>query len=98
MISVDLHAVIGDEDGPEHTAWGDPRVKVVDLIRRSHRPLVEIESNKAEGGVVRFLVDRDVVTLHEAHVRFEVQAVAIAVRSLASDVGHADKAVEIANL
>ncbi len=71
VIEVNLYAVIRNAYRPEQSAWSDSRIEVVDLIRRSNLPLIEIQSYKGECSVVLMPIQPNVHTLHEAIVDIE---------------------------
>src|SRR6266566_7817091 len=71
VIEVNLYAVIRNAYRPEQSAWSDSRIEVVDLIRRSNLPLIEIQSDEAERAVVLFPIQPNIHTLHETHIDVE---------------------------
>ncbi len=71
VIEVNLYAVIRNAYRPEQSAWSDSRIEVVDLIRRSNLPLIEIQSDEAERAVVLFPIQSNIHTLHETHIDIE---------------------------
>ena len=71
VIEVNLYALIRNAYRPEQPACSDSGVKVVDLIRRSYLPLIEIQSDETERAVVLFPIQPDVHTLHETHIDVE---------------------------
>jgi hypothetical protein len=84
IVEVDLHSVIGDAKRPEQAARSNTGVKVVDLICRNHRPLIEIQSDEAEGAMVFVPIHPDVGTLHEAHISIEVEGLMVPCKSVDS--------------
>ena len=54
VIEVDFYTLIGDAYCPEQAARSNTGIEVVDLIRRSNLPLIEIQSYEAERACVRF--------------------------------------------
>ena len=71
IIEINLYAVIRNAYRPEQSAWSNSRVEVVDLIRRSNLPLIEIQSDDAERAVVLFPIQPNVHTLHKTHIDVE---------------------------
>jgi hypothetical protein len=100
LIEVNFDAVIGDAYRPEQAARGDTRVEVVDLIRRGQRPLIEVQSDEAEGGSMLFSVHSNVDSLHETGVCVEEERSGVTstgICSCASPLNfcNTDKAVKI---
>ena len=76
VIEVNLYAVIRNEYGPKQATRSNTRIEIVNLIGeipRDNLPLIEIQSNEAEGASVLFPIQPDVDPLHEAHVSVEVE-------------------------
>jgi hypothetical protein len=76
FVQVDMHHPIGDAYRPEQAARSDTRIEVMDLIVkiiRDNLPLVEIQSDEAERIGVLLPIHPNVDTLHEAHIRIEVE-------------------------
>ena len=76
IIEVNLHALIRNAYRPEQPACSDTRVEVVDLvckIIRDNLPLIEVQSNEAEGTAVFLPIHPNVDPLHEAHIGIEVE-------------------------
>ena len=76
VIQVNLDPVIRNAYGPKQATRSNTRIEIVDLIgkiTRDNLPLIEIQSNEAEGASVLFPIQPDVVPLHEAHVSVEVK-------------------------
>jgi hypothetical protein len=71
VTEVDLYALIRDAYRPKQATWGNTGVVVVDFIRKGKLPLIEIQSNEAEGAMVLFPVHSNVNTLHETIVNVE---------------------------
>jgi len=100
VIEFNFYAVIGDAYSPKQAAWGDTGVEVVDLIRRGQRPLIEIQSDEAEGGSMLFPIHSNVNSLHETLVYVEKQMSFGTSMSICSSAGplngcDTDKAVKI---
>ncbi len=76
FVQVDMHPPIGDAYRPEQAARRDTRIEVMDLIAkiiRDNLPLVEVQSDEAERIGVLLPIHPNVDTLHEAHIRIEVE-------------------------
>jgi len=71
VIEVDLYALIGDAYRPKQATRGNTGVVVVDFICKGKLPLIEIQSDEAEGAGVLFPVHPNVDTLHETIVNVE---------------------------
>ncbi len=87
FVEVDLHVPIREAYRPEQAARSNARVEVVDLIAkivRDNLPPVEIQSNEAEGVGVLLPIHPNVDTLHEAHIRIEVEGLMVARTSVDS--------------
>ena len=71
ILEVNLYAVIRNAYRPEQSAWSDSRVEVVNLIRRSNLPLIQIQSYETESAEVLFPIQPIIHTLDETHVSVE---------------------------
>lgn len=96
LAQMNLNGVRRDAHGPEQAIgeWEDPGVEIVDLCREVVEvklTYIDIQSDKAEGVVMRLPVYADIRALHEPHIYVEEQAVG----SRALDFGGANEAIEV---
>src|SRR5262249_29650979 len=94
---MDIDTVTRDRDRPEQTVRRDVRVVVVNLSGADGTG-EDIESDESNGRVVVLAVHRDVLAVHESHVRLERERGQARARSDTANGVEGQEPVEVCDL